>query len=124
MRVMVLFSIHPLDKGSHVGEYVARAVQIIRDSGLEHELGPSGTTILGEWQEVFACIEACHAALAKDCERVSSLIKVDQANFPPGAIRGKVEATKGRLRGSAKTSGKPGSKGSTGTKASRRGRPL
>jgi uncharacterized protein (TIGR00106 family) len=106
MQVMVLFSIHPLDKGAHVGPWVARAVRIIRASGLEHELGPSGTTILGDWDAVFACIRACHEDLARDCVRVSSLVKVDQMAFGPGSIREKVARTEARLgpesaRGSA-----------------------
>lgn len=96
MQVMVLFSIHPIGKGVHVGKWVARAVRVIRASGLEHEVGPSTTTMLGEWDEVFACIKRCHEALAKDCERVSSLVKVDQWRFEPGAVRAKVESVERR----------------------------
>lgn len=104
MQVMVLFSIHPIGKGVHVGKWVARAVQVIHDSGLEHEVGPSGTTILGEWDQVFACIKKCHEAVARDCDRVSSLVKIDLWNFRPGAIRGKVRSVERRL-----ARGKPGS---------------
>jgi uncharacterized protein (TIGR00106 family) len=98
MQVMVFFSIHPIGEGAHVGEHVARAVRIIRASGLEHEVGPSGTTILGPWDAVFACVKACHAELARDCERVSSLLKVDLMRFEPGAIRRKVARVEERLR--------------------------
>lgn len=97
MRLMVLFSIHPIGKGEHVGKWVARAVAVIRDSGLEHELGPSGTTILGEWDEVFACIKRCHEVVGKDAARVSSLIKVDQWDHTSGAIRAKVRRVEARL---------------------------
>lgn len=91
MQVMVSFSIAPLGKGEHVAEAVARAVRIIRESGLEHELGPSGTTILGDWDRVFAVIKKCHEEVARDAPRVTSLIKVDQADgLKPGAIKEKV----------------------------------
>lgn len=97
-RVMVLFSIHPVGEGAHVGAWVARAVRIIRASGLEHEVGPSGTTILGDWDEVFACLKACHEAVGKDAARVSSLIKVDQWDHRPGAVRAKVRRVEARVR--------------------------
>ena len=125
MQVMVLFSIHPVGKDVHVGAWVARAVEVIRASGLEHEVGPSGTTLLGEWDEVFACIKACHEALARDCERVSSLVKVDQWAFGPGAIRGKVRRVEARLAApGAKDRGKRGSSRSTGRKGQRSRRAL
>lgn len=99
---MVLFSIHPIGQCEHVGRSVARAVAVIRRSGLEHELGPSGTTILGPWDEVFACLKECHEVVGAGGLRVSSLIKVDQWDHPPGSIRAKVarvEARLGRAKG-------------------------
>lgn len=97
MQVMVFFSIHPIGEGAHVGDAVAQAVRIIRSSGLEHELGPSGTTILGPWDDVFACLKACHEAVGAEGARVSSLIKVDQWDFAPGAIAAKVARVEARV---------------------------
>lgn len=115
MRVMVFFSLHPVGRGEHVGDAVAEALRIVRASGLEHELGPSGTTLLGEWDEVFACIRRCHEAVGAGGARVSSLVKVDWWGFEPGAIRAKVERVEQRLRG-------PPSTGSTRKQGARRGR--
>jgi len=94
MQVMLFFSIHPVGNGAHFAEDVARAVQIIRESGLQHELGPSGTTILGEWDDVMACLKACHESLLEDAPRVSSVIKVDlkAEGFGSDAIREKVQS--------------------------------
>lgn len=97
MQVMVFFSIHPIGQGEHVGDAVAKAVEVIRASGLEHELGPSGTTLLGEWDAVFACLKRCHEAVGGDGARVSSLMKVDQWTFQQGAIRDKVARVERRL---------------------------
>ncbi len=92
MQVMVFFSIHPIGQGAHVGDAVRRAVAIIEDSGLEHEVGPSGTTLLGEWEDVFAVVKRCHAALSEDGVRVSSLLKIDQKpGLKAGDIRRKVD---------------------------------
>ena len=109
MDVMVFFSIHPIGNGEHVTEPVAKAVKIIRDSGLKHELGPSGTTILGEWDEVMACIKKCHEALGADAPRLSSLIKIDfkPSGLPPDAIRAKVQRVEEALtNGGGRSSGR------------------
>ncbi len=99
MQIMVLFSIHPIGAGEHVGDDVAKAVEIIQRSGLEHHLGPSGTTLVGDWEEVMDVVRRCHAALADGNARVSSILKIDHkvAGFEPGAIEGKVERVRSRL---------------------------
>lgn len=92
MKVMVFFSIHPIGEGAHVGDAVRKAIGVIRESGLEHEVGPSGTTILGEWDAVFALVKRCHEALSEGGVRVSSLLKVDQKpGLAAGDIRRKVD---------------------------------
>lgn len=98
MQVMVFFSIHPIGAGASVGEDVARAVEVIRESGLEHELGPSGTTIVGEWDEVFETLKTCHEVVSDGQLRVASVIKVDHkpGGFAPGAIRAKVDRVAAR----------------------------
>lgn len=92
MQVTVFFSIHPIGAGAHVGDDVRKAVRIIQDSGLEHDVGPSGTTLLGAWDDVFAVIKRCHEALSAGDIRVSSLLKVDQKpGLKAGDIRRKVD---------------------------------
>jgi uncharacterized protein YqgV (UPF0045/DUF77 family) len=48
MSVIVELALFPLDKGQSVGIYVARAVGIIRASGLACQLTPMGSCIEGE----------------------------------------------------------------------------
>jgi uncharacterized protein (TIGR00106 family) len=89
---MVLFSIHPIGQGPRVGDAVRTAVGIIRESGLEYDVGPSGTTLLGPWDNVVAVLRRCHEALGEGSARVLSLIKVDQRpSLAPGDIRRKVD---------------------------------
>ncbi len=99
MQVMVFFSVHPIGAGASVGEDVARAVEVIRQSGLEHELGPSGTTLVGEWDEVFEVLKQCHQVVSGGQLRVASVIKVDHkpAGFEAGAIGAKVDRVHRRL---------------------------
>ena len=77
MSVIVELTVFPLDKGQSVGAFVARAVGLIRQSGLACQLTPMGTCIEGEWDEVMAVVDQCFQALAKDSDRVYLTLKAD-----------------------------------------------
>lgn len=74
-----------------VTEAVARAVQIVRDSGLPHETNAMFTNIEGEWNEVMPVIQAaCDAVLAVS-PRVSLVMKADLRPGFTGEMTGKLE---------------------------------
>ncbi|MCJ2165793.1 MULTISPECIES: MTH1187 family thiamine-binding protein [unclassified Pseudodesulfovibrio] len=78
MSVIIDLAIFPMDKGaSDLGSYVARALDIIRQSGLSYALGPMGTSIEGEWEDVMAVVDACYRDLEKDSDRIYLNIKAD-----------------------------------------------
>lgn len=91
------FSIWPMDKGESVSPYVARAVDIIDQSGLPYKLGPLGTCIEGEWAEVMAVIQKCYEALAVDCNRVSCTVKCDWRKNRTGRLNSKVRAVEEKV---------------------------
>jgi len=91
------FSITPIGKGVGVGEYVARAVNIVDRSGLPYRLNPMGTVIEGSLNEILALIARCHKAVAKDCERVSTFIKIDDRKRTSGQLDAKVSAVERRI---------------------------
>ena len=67
MSVIIDFSIFPVDKGESLSPYVARAVKIIKESGIPYHFGPMGTSIEGEWEEVVGVVDRCFRELEKDC---------------------------------------------------------
>jgi uncharacterized protein (TIGR00106 family) len=75
--VLLDFSMAPLGKGESVAPYVARCLEVVAASGLDYRLHAMGTTLEGEWDQVFAVVTRCFEALRPDCERVSCSIKVD-----------------------------------------------
>ena len=77
MSVIVDFSIFPIGKEESVSKYASRAVKIIKDSGLPHHIGPMGTAIEGEWDDVMAVVKSCMEDLRKDCNRLYMTMKVD-----------------------------------------------
>jgi len=97
MNVIIDFSIFPIDKGESVSAYVLRAVKIIRQSGLAHQIGPMGTAIEGEWDEVIGVIGRCLGDLQRDCDRVYMTLKVDyRKKGQTGRITKKIEAVKAK----------------------------
>lgn len=95
--ILAEFSITPIGAGESLSPYVAECMKIVRESGLPHELTAMGTIIEGEWDEVMAVIKACHLAVRQKCRRVSTLIKIDDREAPPGRIKAKVESVLKKL---------------------------
>jgi uncharacterized protein (TIGR00106 family) len=93
------FSLTPLDKGESVSPFVSRSIDIIDKSGVPYKLGPMGTCVEGEWDQVFGVIKACFDRMSEDCSRVSLAIKVDYRKGKSGRLDSKiatVEKTLGR----------------------------
>jgi uncharacterized protein (TIGR00106 family) len=90
MSVIVDFSIFPIGKDESVSKYASRAVKIIKDSGLPYHIGPMGTAIEGEWDEVMSVVKSCAEALKKDCNRMYLTIKVDYRLGQSGRMEKKV----------------------------------
>ena len=74
--MLVELRITPVDN-VHMSMDVAKAVQILKSSGLDFQVGPMGTCIEGDWEQVFAAVRRCHEAVASDHERVITTITVD-----------------------------------------------
>ena len=88
--VLLEFSLYPTDKGESVSEYVKRNLEIIDDSGLPYKLGPMGTCLEGEYDEVMAVVKQCFDAMSADCGRVACQIKIDYRAGRSGRLDSKV----------------------------------
>lgn len=100
MSVVVAFSVTPLGVGEAVGEIVAGAVRVVRDSGLPNETDSMFTVIEGDtWGEVMAVVQRAVAAVVVRAPRVSVVIKADVRPAVSGAMSGKVESLERYLSG-------------------------
>jgi len=99
------FSITPLGRGESVGQYVARCVEIVERSGLDHELHAMGTVVEGEPAALLKLLGDCLAAVAADCDRVTCSAKLDIRRGHSGQLHGKVESVRRRRGGSASQAG-------------------
>jgi len=95
--VLLEFSMSPFDKGASLSEYVARSLDIIDKSGLPYQLTPMGTIVEGEWDEVMALVTACFNTMRKDCERISTSMKIDYRSGKRGRLKSKVQAVESKL---------------------------
>ncbi|MDA8125083.1 MAG: MTH1187 family thiamine-binding protein [Deltaproteobacteria bacterium] len=98
MSVLIHFSIFPTDKGTSVSPYVARALRIIRKSGLPYQLGPMSTAVEGEWAAVMAVVERCFGELQKDCDRIYMTLQMDYRKGAENRIEGKIKSVEEKLK--------------------------
>ena len=91
------FSITPIGAGESVGQFVARAVDIVDKSGLEYRLHAMGTLVEGEVGELVDLLKKCTEAVCADCDRVSVTAKLDARKGRAGALAAKVTSVEKRL---------------------------
>lgn len=90
--MIVAFSVAPSGVGESVGEYVAEAVRVVRESGLPNRTDAMFTTVEGEWDEVMDVVRrAVDAVGAEDGHRVSLVLKADVRPGHTGELDGKME---------------------------------
>jgi len=99
MSAIIELSLFPLDKGQSVSRFVARAVAVIRQSGLAYQLTPMGTCIEGEWEEALQVVDACFRALAQDSDRVYLSMKADWRRDREGGLAAKTASLERALAG-------------------------
>ncbi|HXY64451.1 MAG TPA: MTH1187 family thiamine-binding protein [Mycobacterium sp.] len=93
MSVLVAFSVTPLGVGESVGEIVAEAVRVVRDSGLPNMTDAMFTVVEGDsWDEVMAVVQRAVEAVKARSPRVSVVIKADWRSGVIDAMSRKTES--------------------------------
>lgn len=98
--MLFAFSVAPMTSDcpdGSVTEAVARAVQIVRDSGLPHETNAMFTNIEGEWDQVMPVIKAATDAVLAVSPRVSLVLKADLRPGFTNEMHGKLDRLQHKL---------------------------
>ncbi len=95
--MLAFFSISPLDKGESLSEYVAASLDLIDKSGLPYKIGPMGTTVEGDWDQVMSLIGECHKLMRSKSQRIATSIKIDDRVGANDRLTGKIESIEARL---------------------------
>ncbi len=78
MWVSIDLCIVPIGVGVSLTPYIKSCISVIKEYKLEYEIGPNGTAIEGEWDQVFKCIKNCHEVLhQKGAPRIYTTLKVN-----------------------------------------------
>ena len=98
--MLVAFSVTPLGTGAAVGEVVAEAVRVVRESGLPNQTDAMFTTIEADtWEEGMDVVRRAVEAVQARAPRVSLVLKADIRPGVTGALTAKVEAVERYLEG-------------------------
>jgi uncharacterized protein (TIGR00106 family) len=89
--MLIAFSITPLGVGDGVGEIVAEAVRVVRESGLPNRTDSMFTTVEGDWDECFDVVKRATEAVLPFGSRVSLVLKADIRPGYEGQIDSKLE---------------------------------
>jgi len=84
--------------GEGVGEYVADAVRVVRDSGLPNHTDAMFTSVEGDWDEVMDVVKRAVDAVAAKAPRVSLVLKADIRPGVTDGLTAKVETIERRLQ--------------------------
>lgn len=98
--MLIAFSVAPTvtaDSSAEMSEAVARAVRVVRDSGLPHETNAMFTLVEGEWDEVMDVVKRATEAVAAVSPRVSLVLKADIRPGYTDRLRGKVASLEKHL---------------------------
>ncbi|SCK35097.1 uncharacterized protein, MTH1187 family [Streptomyces sp. WMMB 714] len=97
--MIVAFSVTPIGVGEDVGEYVADAVRVVRESGLPHRTDAMFTSLEGDWDECMEVVRKAVAALEERAPRVSLVLKADIRQGVTDGLTSKVESVERHLSG-------------------------
>ncbi|WP_034267539.1 MTH1187 family thiamine-binding protein [Haloechinothrix halophila] len=90
--MLVAFSVTPLGGESDgVGEAVAEAVRVVRESGLPCETNAMFTLVEGEWDEVMDVVKRATDVVQQHAPRVSVVLKADVRPGHTGQLQAKRE---------------------------------
>jgi uncharacterized protein (TIGR00106 family) len=100
--MIIAFSVSPsgADDDGGVSEAVARAVKVVRESGLPNSTNAMFTNIEGEWDEVMDVVKRAVEAAGEGSKRVGLVLKADIRPGYEGQLSAKVERVEARLRDS------------------------
>ncbi|GAA2241426.1 MULTISPECIES: MTH1187 family thiamine-binding protein [Kitasatospora] len=106
--MIVAFSVTPLGIGEDVGEAVAAAVRVVRESGLPNRTDAMFTSIEGEWDEVMDVVKRAVDAVRERSNRVSVVLKADIRDGVTDGLTSKVDSLERYLSGDQTPGGRAG----------------
>ena len=74
-------------KSASLSALLAEVAKLIDASGLDYRVGPMGTVVEGDWDQIMRLARQCHEAMLKSSGRVMTTIRIDDRTDKPGPGR-------------------------------------
>jgi len=98
MSALIEFAIFPTDHGESKSKYVARVIQMIKESGVSYQFTPMGTIIETKTvQEGLEIVNRAYEILQVDCNRIYSTIKIDYRAGRENALVEKIASVESKI---------------------------
>lgn len=98
MSAIMNFAIFPIDKGAHIGEYVSKVVEYIKDSGLTYQFSPMGTIIEAPTvPELLKVVEKAYEIMDPISDRVYCVMNMDYNKNKTDLIEKKRSSVENRI---------------------------
>jgi len=97
MKVIVDLTVVPIGVGVSLSKYVAACEAVLDRPGLKTSLHPNGTSIEGEWDEVFQAIRECHEKVhALGAPRIHTNIKLGTRTDRDQSMQDKLDSVRAK----------------------------
>lgn len=98
MSAIMNFAIFPIDKGDHIGEYVSKVIQHIKQSGYKYQFSPMGTIIEAETvPELLKIVETAYEIMDPISDRIYCVMNMDYNKNKSDLINKKRESVENRI---------------------------
>ncbi len=95
---MMEISVVPVGtKKPGVSGYVAKAIRIAKESGLEYMLTPMGTIVSGDVDKLLEIAIKMHKTVLSETERVVTYVKIDDRKDKPLTFEGKIKSVEDKI---------------------------
>jgi uncharacterized protein (TIGR00106 family) len=75
-----------------LSDELAEVLKVVDGSGLRYQLGPTSTSIEGDWDEVMGTIRECHRQARRASRHVITLIKIEDDEGERNKLEDNVES--------------------------------
>ena len=98
--MLALLEVVPIGTGSaSLSGVLTQVATLIDHSGLDYRVGPMGTTVEGDWDQIMRLAKRCHDAILTGADRVMLTIRIDDRKDKPGSgrITSKVQSLEAKV---------------------------
>ena len=100
MKVIIDLTIVPIGVGVSLSKYVAACESVLDRPGLKTSLHPNGTSIEGEWDDVFQAVRECHEKVhAMGAPRIHTNIKLGTRTDRDQSMQDKLDSVRAKQAG-------------------------